>query len=136
MKIQLSKAMLNPWFFVFQQRTILECLFANKTDAWASEFLSALESRKVNPQLVREIRVRAVGLQLEQEETEFVRPVRRLFAGRGPRSAKKGQKNSSEQKKINFIVHIFVNRKIIKSNTEEKKSFLCSNCIATENADN
>ena len=67
--------MKNPMFnrlFLLQQRRILECLFANKTDAWASEFLIALESRKVNPQLVREIRDRAVGLQLEQEETEFV----------------------------------------------------------------
>ena len=56
--------------YLFQQRRILECLFANKTDSWASEFLLALESRKVNPDLVKEIRQQATVLHFEQGVVE------------------------------------------------------------------
>ena len=57
---------------MFQQRKILECLFANKADTWAPEFISALEARKVNPELVRDIRERAVSVQQEQRAAENI----------------------------------------------------------------
>ena len=55
----------------FQQRKILECLFGNKSDDWAPEFLLALESRKVRPDLIREIRSKAATLKDEQEEAQL-----------------------------------------------------------------
>ena len=55
----------------FQQRKILECLFGNKSDEWAPEFLLALEGRKVRPDLIREIREKAATLKDEQEEAQL-----------------------------------------------------------------